>query len=87
MTDFRAVTDEQLKEELRRRGIDSGAGPTPTPIENPDWTQVKKLCCDYIAAVEAEEPREDLAAYIMEAAIQAVFGQDIFERWINKKIK
>lgn len=52
----------------------------PKPVENPDFTEVTKLCQEYVRSLVQEKyVDDDLDHYIYEAAMNAVFGKGIFD--------
>lgn len=76
--DLDAYSDDELKEELRRRA-------RPKPLDAPDWSKVIALVVKY-----AERRRlpivmvDNDALAIGKAACEAVYGSDVFEqmrRW------
>ena len=59
----------------------------PQQLENQDFSKVAKLCREYIEELDREDyVDDDLETYIFEAAIEAVFGKDVWI-WINKRLK
>lgn len=61
---------------------------TPQPLPNPDFAELIKACKEYIEVLDDEEIHEDSDDnhYIFEAALEAVFGADVW-KWINAKVK
>jgi len=55
---------------------------TPTKLNNPDFKDLAKICVEY---VRSKNPDEDLKEYIFEAALEAVYGKDIW-KYINEKV-
>ena len=57
------------------------------PLENINWDKVKEATMDYMSAVEkGGYVDEDLVEWILEAALEAVYGKEVFEkiREVNK---
>lgn len=80
-------TDEQLEKELKRRKEERNKYPKPTPLRNIDWKDVKRLCIRYIEdmGLDEDDVDEDYPIYIYEAAIEAVFGGEVW-KWINARL-
>ena len=79
--------DEQLEAELMRRKRERERAEMPTPIINPDWSHVIMLCAGYIAELaKANHEPKDSREYIFEAAIEAIYGEKVWQ-WINKKLQ
>jgi hypothetical protein len=59
----------------------------PETVKNPDLSQLKKICQQYIDAVASgnycDDTNSDYKHYIFEEAITAFFGKDVFN-YINK---
>jgi len=54
----------------------------PTPIIQPDFTNLSKLCAQWLDEVETGEVGGELRDYIYEAALEAVYGPDVW-KWVN----
>ena len=88
---------EKLKEAGILRSIYPNAPPkysplrkpaSPEPLLNPDFSGVTDLCKQYIQLVEdrtGDEDKSDLKQYIFEEAMTAVYGKDIFDKYINPR--
>lgn len=81
-------TDEQLKDELERRQkkvIESGK---PVQLDIPDLTDLRNACQEYIDDIAINHNRvdEDWPHWIYEAAMIALYGENVF-RWINENDK
>jgi hypothetical protein len=59
----------------------------PKQFSNPDFTELKRICDEYIQEVaegeyadaEGECVLADLCHYIFEAAIEALYGEEIWD--------
>lgn len=80
------LTDEQLHEELDRRKTLKDKLSKPVPVKNPDFVPVIGLCNTYVNMLhDRGHVDDDMAHYIYEAAVEAVFGKDVWP-WIRDKI-
>lgn len=61
---------------------------TPEALPNPDFTELIKVCKEYIEDMDNEDFHEDDddQHYIFEAALEAVFGKDVW-KWVNQVMK
>jgi len=59
----------------------------PTALPNPDFTELIKLCQSHIDDMEGDDYNSDNddKEYIYEAAIEAVFGKNVWP-WINAQV-
>ena len=74
---MKEFTTEELQVELDRR-----KKRRPYPMVNPNLTKLKKLCDEYIdAVINGKSVDSDYDHFIYEAAIQAIYGENIFD-WI-----
>jgi hypothetical protein len=80
---LKQFSTDELKNELRRRDIYIETQP-PISCENPDFSEVLDLCKVHILDISRNETDEDTIHYIYEAAMEAIYGQDIWQ-WINKQ--
>lgn len=81
---LKEYSDDELKAELDRR-IKKDEIKLPQELEQKDWSMVESLCRGYLDSIrEKGWVDEDMAQYIFEAAIEAVYGKKVFE-FINKK--
>lgn len=79
-------TDAQLQAELDRRKLEKIKADEPKMLPFNNFVPVQILCQDYINQL-AEEGwvNGNLDHYIFEAAMEAVFGKDVWN-WINEKL-
>jgi hypothetical protein len=63
------------------------------PVENPDYSRLYQTCLEYVEFELKEHyslEAEDIEHYIFEEALQAVFGQDVFQKireyWKSKDV-
>ena len=84
--DLRQCDIEDLIAELERREKEREEKERPKPVANPDWSHVQQLCEENIEHLAAHgyEPK-DMDHYIYEAAIEAVFGKNVWV-WINERL-
>lgn len=76
---------DRLEAERKRLQDERELATMPKPVENPDWTEVKKMCQEVISQLAKDGwYDEDLKHYIYESAMEAVFGKDVFT-WMNKR--
>jgi hypothetical protein len=61
--------------------------PKPKVLEDMDLDHLIEQCQEYIDFIDSDEYHEDGndAHYIFEAAMMAVFGNDVF-KWVNKRV-
>lgn len=59
----------------------------PKQLETIDLEALKEVCNDYINFIDSEDYHEDndFDHYIFEAAMETVFGKDVW-KYINSKI-
>lgn len=77
-------TSKQLAEELASR---AKAGKIPEPIANPDFSALTTMVVDGVLAVVTNRPEaEDMEHWVWEAAMEAVYGKDVWT-WYNKLAK
>lgn len=75
---LKLYSTDELKAELKRR-----ATKKPQQLRHPDFTTLKVLCVEYIDDLhESGRPRRGIEAQVFETAIEAVFGEGIWE-WAN----
>lgn len=80
---------EELRKEIEKRGYEQEKIESmPKPLENPDFSFLSEQCKAHILEMTSidycEDNCSDNAHYIYEAAMQAVYGKDIWT-WINKQ--
>lgn len=72
---FDGLSDDQLRDELARRK-EARLPQKPSRIEHPDFSTLIGLCQGYI---EIERRADvDMKQYIFEAALEAVFGKEVW---------
>lgn len=71
--------DELQGEIDRRRMIQK----KPVPVNNSNYTELRQLCLDYIDQVSRLAVDDDLEHHVFEAALEAVYGEDIWG-YINR---
>ncbi len=78
---------DELEAEIARRE-EPIPTPLPTPLPTPEWESLRNLCIGHVEEV-AEDPYayddDDIDHYIYEAAMEAVYGSDIW-KWMNKQV-
>lgn len=85
MSDLKAYDTEQLQLELERRARESEEKAQPKPLENPDWSTVLTYCIGYTTDLATRGFADsDDKQYIFEAAMEAVFGENVWA-WVNEK--
>lgn len=61
----------------------------PTPLAEPCFDKLREECIDYIEWLSTDDVSDDGDAdrvhYIYEAAVKAVFGDNIFD-WMNGRL-
>lgn len=79
MINLKDLTDEQLEREIERRKRAKSI-PIPKPLSKPNWFPVFQLCLDYINQLDKQDwVDSDMKQYIWEAAMESVYGKDIWE--------
>jgi len=58
--------------------------PTPLAIDQQDFTALRKLTASWIEEVKTGEVDENLEHYIYEAAMEAIYGPDVW-KWVNEQ--
>ena len=82
---FTDVGTEELKAELARREQDAKQVSAPQPREMPNYSQLIAVCHDYIHELATlGYADEDYPHYIYEAALTAIYGEDVW-KFINSK--
>lgn len=88
MLDATKMTIEELRALLQEREEREREESRPKPLANPDFSAVIKLCqalIDELAEADSCCDMSDNDHYIYEAAMQAVFGKDVW-LWINERM-
>lgn len=57
----------------------------PQQLENIDITALKRLCQEHIDDFNTGNEDDDDEHYIYEAAMEAVFGKNVW-KWINSRV-
>ena len=80
-------TEEQLKEELKKREEEREMGEIPQLIENPDFESLKILVLEYRDFVASDDFSDDneWENWFYEGVIDTFFGKK-FWHWYNKKV-
>ena len=86
------LTDEELKEQLNelnqeveRRKIVKKLANKPKQLDIINTDILRKSCQDYLDACEDGYDHEQLCIWIVESAMEAIFGKDVYN-WINKQL-
>lgn len=86
MIDLRNATDDEIKSELERRKLKSEI-PAPEPLTEPNWLPLFKMAIDYIDQLDKQGwVDDDLEHYIFESAMEAVYGEDVWN-FINSRTR
>lgn len=84
MADITQASEAELLAELERRKK-AAQGIPPEPKENPDFSRLTRLILENVTEmVSAEYEEGDMAQYIYEAALEAVYGKEYWD-WRNKQ--
>ena len=77
---IQGIPIDELKAELARREAKAREGKRPIriPYVSQDWSAVRDMCVDYLIARASKESVGDLKHYIFEAAMEAVYGKDVW---------
>ena len=79
------LSTEELKAELLRRENEEKASAKPKAISDPPFTNLRKMCQDYIDGLANDGyVDDDLDHYIFETAMTTLYGDDVW-KWINGK--
>ncbi len=74
---LRGVSTQELEQELARRKV--GVPDVPQVRKNIVWDEVVKLCSNHLNSyTENGWADDDDKAYLYEAAMRCVFGEDVF---------
>ena len=85
MDDLQKYTDDDLTAEIERRKQARLQAEEPKPLDVQDGSALTQMCIDHVKEVWAWGWHEsDWTHYIYEAALEAVFGKDIFDR-LNRR--
>ena len=81
MSDLSGFTIAQLQEEIDKRKMAK-----PKPRDNPDFTNLKIMCMDFINDMDSGFFDKDKEGKIFEEAMEAVFGKDVWF-WYNEQME
>ena len=80
-------TKEELEAELRRRNKNQRDADKPQQIDDPSLTNLRSMCQKYIDHISERDPiDDDLKHYIFEAALEALFGADVWD-FVNSRAR
>ena len=86
MIDLSRVSDKQLQEEMQRRAREASIYPRPEQLP-PDaqiFGPLQRVCENYIRDLDEKGwADENYEGYIAEAALKAVYGQEVLD-WIRR---
>ena len=83
---LKRFTAEELKAELALRAVEEEVK-KPQKLENMDFSSLIKTVEGYIDRVDANKfEDDDDSHYIFEAAVEAIYGHDIWE-WIKQTLR
>ena len=85
MSDLSGFTDEEIELEMAKRKRAAEEQSIPVPKPNPDFKELINACRSHISDIARTEHDDDTEHYIYEAAIEAVYGDEVW-KWINKRI-
>lgn len=73
------ATDEQIQEEVARRKRSK----RPQPKAQPDWSELLTVLNEAIASAGSDDKHvdPDVEHWVFEAALEAVYGKDVWEWW------
>ena len=87
MNELEAFDTERIEAELERRKREKELRDKPQQLPNPDWSTVQAWCQEYIDDLyQHGYVHSDSDHYIFEAAMAAVFGNDVW-KWINARMR
>ncbi len=88
---FDNFTDDQLRNEVKRREEVERKNKVPKIVNNPDFSELQSACQSYINAFTNKDDDGDFIDaphkfehYVFENAIEAFFGKNVFD-WINEQ--
>ena len=59
----------------------------PEQLQEVDFSTLRGLCHAYMEEVLTGDAEDSgTHQYIFEAAIEAVYGEDIFDKWVNPRL-
>lgn len=80
MSELSKFSSEDLLKELQNRKHIK-----PTPLVNPDFSKLKVICQRQLDELETGDDDGETEHYVYEEAMEAVFGENIWD-YINEKI-
>lgn len=84
MTDLKKMPTYMLEAELQRRK--DAALQRPEPVPTPDWSVVHQAIVGAVLELDEEGfVDEDLDHAVFEAALEAVYGPDVWHWWNAKR--
>lgn len=85
MKSIAELPDEELEAEMERRRKAKEEAARPKPVDNPDFGILLDQCAEYIKQLSASGYYdEDLKDYVFEAAVEAIYGRNIWD-WAREK--
>lgn len=85
--DINSFSKEELEEALARKVEEEEKQNRPVLIDLPDLTKLKEACEYHILEIiDGKHVDSDADHYIYEAAMQTLYGKNIFS-WINEKLR
>ena len=73
------ISTDELIRELDRRGKKD----IPKPLDSPDLSGLIQACKNYLISLRDDGiANDDCDVYISEAALTAIYGEDVFD-WIS----
>ena len=87
MDELKCFDTEQLEAELKRHKEEEKGRNKPQPVANPDWSTVQRYCQEQVDTIfQGKYVDSDSDHYIYEAAMEAVFGRNVWS-WINARMR
>jgi len=85
---LQTMSVEDVQDLLEKKKIAEEQANTPQPLENPNFDKIIEACQNHIAYFSSGDYHEDNdeAQGIYEVVMQAVYGDNIFVDWINKRM-
>jgi len=83
MSNLSKYTIDELEAELERREL---LGDMPKLLANPDFSNLQRVCSEYLESIARDEVDDDHDHWIYEAAMEACFGRNIWG-FINGVLK
>ncbi len=87
MYDIKDVSDEELRDEVERRKVAQEEERKPKQLAVIDDSTLRESCQEYIDSVGENEDRDcNLENFVFEAALEAVFGKQVW-KWFNESLE